>query len=285
MSVNRDDFTNSMRSALLQKGVRQKFSLFFFICLSILIFSLDSFPSRFMDSSRSILNDSIYRISSLATSPFKLFSFMTEKGKKHFTTYSENEILREKIDILEKKKFDNEFLSAELKDIKEHHASAKSTYDSVVEKVILDKESPFLKSVIINKGSRSKIKKGMPVIARSYLIGRVVEVNYLSSRVLLLNDLNSKISVVIAPSSIQAILSGNNEKYPILEYLPENFVASPDKSIFTSGKDGVISAGIPIGKTLIEEDSDQVKIKLFANPSQLSYVDVILALEQNKEKF
>ena len=52
--------------------------------------------------------------------------------------------------------------------------------------MLLDKESPFLKSIIINKGTKSKILKGMPVMDNANLLGRVVEINYLSSRVLLL---------------------------------------------------------------------------------------------------
>ena len=38
MSASRDDFGIVIRSALLQRGARQKFSLFFLISLSILIF-------------------------------------------------------------------------------------------------------------------------------------------------------------------------------------------------------------------------------------------------------
>ena len=37
ISASRDDFSIAIRSALLQKGAKQKFSLFFLICLSILI--------------------------------------------------------------------------------------------------------------------------------------------------------------------------------------------------------------------------------------------------------
>ena len=47
------------------------------------------------------------------------------------------------------------------------------------------------KTIIINKGTQSGIKKGMPVTQNNYLVGRIVETNYLSSRVLLLNDLNT----------------------------------------------------------------------------------------------
>ncbi len=55
-----------------------------------------------------------------------------------------------------------------------------------------NKKSPFLKSVILNKGFNSGLKRGMPVLDGPYFVGRITEVNYLSSRALLINDLNSK---------------------------------------------------------------------------------------------
>ena len=82
MSASRDDFGIVIRSALLQRGARQKFSLLFLICLSGLIFFLDSFPSKIMDRTRSILNDGIYVTSSVATSPIRGFTYLKEKTGK-----------------------------------------------------------------------------------------------------------------------------------------------------------------------------------------------------------
>ena len=63
----------------------------------------------------------------------------------------------------------------------------KNLSNILLAKVLVDKNSPFLKSIVINKGTSSGILKGMPVTKNNYLVGRVVETNYLSSRVLLLN--------------------------------------------------------------------------------------------------
>ena len=91
----------------------------------------------------------------------------------------------------------------------------------------MDKDSPYLQSIIINKGSKTGVLKGMPVLDNNYLIGRVVETNYLSSRVLLLNDLNSRIPVTLGKNAVQAILKGTGGNQPLLEYLPENYVLEP----------------------------------------------------------
>ena len=105
MSSSRDDFSIVIRSALLQRGAKQKFSLFFLICLSVLIFFLDSFPSKIMDRTRSVLNDGIYITSSVATSPIKGFSYLKEKTQLYFLTYNENKILREELRKLKANNF------------------------------------------------------------------------------------------------------------------------------------------------------------------------------------
>ena len=73
---------------------------------------------------------------------------------------------------------------------------------------MIDKESPFLRSVVINKGSKNDVKVGMIAYDDIYLIGKIVEVNYLTSRVLLISDINSKVPVTIQPLNIQGIMSG-----------------------------------------------------------------------------
>ena len=150
-------------------------------------------------------------------------------------------------------------------------------------KVLLDKKSPFLKSIILNKGRRSGIVKGMPVISKNYLIGKVVEANYLSSRVLLLNDLNSRIPVTFGDRAVQSILTGIGRDKPRLEYLPENFEALDGETVFTSGKDGILTPGLPIGLT--EKINNKLDVKLFADPNQLTFVKVILIGKDTESNF
>ena len=149
----------------------------------------------------------------------------------------------------------------------------------ILSKVLIDKKSPYLKSIIINRGSKSGILKGMPVMDKEYLVGRIVETNYLSSRVLLLNDLNSRIPVTFGKDSTQAILKGSGGSKPVLEYLPEGYVVEEGIEVFTSGKDRIFLPGSPIGIT-----TEKGKVKLFSEPSQLSFVKVDLS-KQRKEAF
>ena len=145
--------------------------------------------------------------------------------------------------------------------------------------VLLDKDSPYLQSIIINKGSKAGVLKGMPVLDNEYLIGRVVETNYLSARVLLLNDLNSRIPVTLEEDGTQAILKGTGGNQPKLEYLPEEYAIKEGVNIFTSGKDQIFTPGTPIGKT-----NSQGTISLYSDSSQLSFIKIDLTKHQ-KESF
>ena len=137
----------------------------------------------------------------------------------------------------------------------------------------MDKKSPFLKSVILNKGFNSGLKKGMPVLDGPYFVGRITEVNYLSSRALLINDLNSKIPVLIEPMGYQAIMSGTGDKLALLEFLPKNHQLEVGSLVYTSGTGGIFFPGIPIGRVeLIEK---KFHIKFFSDLSQLYLVNVI----------
>ena len=57
MATSRDDFGIAIRSALLQRGTRQKFSLFFLITLAVIIFFLDIKNFRVISISKNIVND------------------------------------------------------------------------------------------------------------------------------------------------------------------------------------------------------------------------------------
>ncbi len=284
MSTSRDDFGIAIRSALLQRGAKQKFSLFVLILISVLIFALDNINLKPIKILRSVLNDGVYRISAISSSPIKISSATKDFFVNHIFLYNENERLKLEIDELKREKLRTSFLEAENKKLQEVIQLEKNTsFLTVGAKIMLDKNSPYLNSAIINKGSNSEIKLGMPVLSGNNLVGRIVEVNFLSSRILLLNDLNSRIPVVISPNGEQAILSGTGRKRPVLEYLPENFQVGNDNKVYTSGKDGVLFSGISIGELNYDQDNDQVDVKLFSDPNQIYLVNVVIEEQTDAE--
>ena len=281
MSVSRDDFSIAFRSALLQRGGAQKFSILSLIILAIFIFFLDVYGFTAVKMARSFINDVVFRVSYIASSPSRLMPNLSKGIAGHLNLKEENEKLREVIENYKSLDLNLEYLTNENKNLRkvlnaENIINAK---DIVLAKVLVDRNSPFLKTIIINKGTQSGIKKGMPVTQNNYLVGRIVDTNYLSSRVLLLTDLNSRIPVSLDGDSSQAILTGSGTKNPKLEYLPEEYEFKEDINVFASGKERIFIPGTPIGKT-----TEKGEVTLYVDPNQLSFVTVILT-RNNKEQF
>jgi rod shape-determining protein MreC len=274
MSVSRDDFSIAFRSALLQRGGAQKFSILSLIILAIFIFVLDVYGFTAVKKVRSLVNDVVFRVSYLASSPSRFLPNVSKSLSSHFFLKKENEKLKQVIENYKSLDLNLEYLTNENKNLRkvlDAENINKNKKNIVLAKVLVDRNSPFLKSIIVNKGTQSGIKKGMPVTQDNYLVGRIVETNYLSSRVLLLNDLNSRIPVTLDENNSQAILTGGGTRNPKLEYLPDEYEIKEGVNVFASGKERIFIPGTPIGKT-----TENGEVKLFVNPNQLSFVTVIL---------
>ena len=280
METSRDDFIIAIRSAFLQKGAAQRFSLFVLIIISVILLSLDFYKAKPLNIFRSISKDIIYRGSFIVSLPFKYLDRGYKTVKTHFTFYDDYQNLKNELYILKAQQSEIEFLKMQNKELKivildVLHIDTKN----VIAKVILDKQSPFLKSIILNKGTNSNLKKGMAVLHKKNMVGRIVEVNYLSSRVLLVNDLNSKIPVKIQPSGEIAIMSGEGNNLASLDFLPKLSTIEEENIVFTSGSDGVFDDGIPIGK--ITEIEGKFYAEFFSDLNQINFVTVINNKKEN----
>ena len=278
MADNRDDFIIAIRYALLKKGTKQKFSLFFLILFSILIIVLDKFSIGPINSTRALLNDFIYRVTVVVSAPERTVSYLFSKAKDHINIYNQTQILEEEVKVLKINKYEILFLKTENKNLKtalDFKASEFKGHKLVIAaRVIIDQKSPYLKSILVNKGVKHGISKGMTVFSQKYLIGTVIETNYLSARVLLITDLNSKIPSIIQDTDINAILAGHGSTDNLtLDYLPDDFFPEPNKIIYTSGKDGLLGAGLPLAETFLN-NKGRLKVRALADPSQASIVHI-----------
>tara|TARA_B100001250_G_C19775002_1_gene779127 strand:+ start:732 stop:1571 length:840 start_codon:yes stop_codon:yes gene_type:complete len=275
MDTSREDVGIAIRSAFLQKGTQQRFSLFILIIISVFLLFIESIESKPLNFLRSIIKDAIYRGSVIVSSPVKGIEAAFEGAINHITLYSDYEKLKKENKELKSKVLNSEFLTLENSQLKEIIGEqVDSSSKLVTSKVMLDKQSPYLNSFTLNNGSNKGIKKGMAVLDGKNFIGRIVDVNYFSSRVLLVSDLNSKIPIIVEPNGYHGILSGHGKKEPTLEYLPENSLVENGNKIFTSGKEGIFSPGIPIGEIKIIEK--KVTVDLFSDLTQIGYVNIEL---------
>jgi rod shape-determining protein MreC len=286
MASSRDDFIIAIRSAFLKKSNKQKFSLLTLVFLSILIIILSSFELKLVRQTKTIINEIVYRSSLIVSYPENFILKSINEIIDYSSFYEEYKKSVIEIENLKSEKISNKIVRSENEELKELIEDYSSSSDKILAKVMFDHNSPFLKSLIINKGSKDNIKIGTNIYDKSYLVGKVVEINYKSSRVLLISDLNSNIPVSIAPSNIQAIVSGNGKNSGEIKYVKGNYLDDiEDKSIaYTSGTGSMYKSGIPVGKVEILENQGlrTLKVNFYSNFSQLKYVFAEVYSESNE---
>ena len=274
MATSRDDFVIAFRSAFLKKKDKQKFSLLTLLFLSIFVIVLSNYNFKIIKFIKIGINEVIYRASFLISSPENKIQNINSQIKDHIKIYDNYKNLESELEILKQKRLSNNFLKMENDKLRKLiNESIKS--EEILAKVLIDKESPFLKSIILNKGTKDKIKIGMAVVDKVYLVGKVIEVNYTNSRVLLLSDLNSKIPVILEPIGMQAIVSGTGEDNGKIQYTKEEYgneIKTQEIIAYTSGLGGLFKPGLPVGKIF---KSNINKINFFSDFRQLEYVKII----------
>ena len=276
MATSRDDFVIAIRSAFLKKGNKQRFSLVALILFSVVLIFLSriNFPAIYY--LKIGLNEVVYRVSFIVSLPEQQLNRSLIVINNHLNLYNDHDQLKEKFKSLRGKELDNEYLKFENERLRKLIDEYIINTDELVAKVLLDKESPFLRSIILNKGSKDKIRIGMAVLDGPYLVGKVVEVNYATSRVLLISDLNSKIPVILEPGDIQSIMSGSGKNKGQIQYFKTENTLNEKKIVFTSGSGGIFKSGIPIG-----EFNSGEEIKFFSDLSQLTFVKVVSFNKEN----
>ena len=279
MNVSRDDFVIAIRSAFLKKQTKQKFSLLSLITLSIIILILSSFDYKIIKTVRSGINEIIYRGSFVISAPEKILKTLNTEIRNHFGLYSNSKKLEKELNEYRSQKISLDILEFENQKFRQQLDDYLISTEIVFSKIIIDNKSPFLRSIVINKGSRDGIKSGMAVLDQQYLVGKVIEVNFGTSRVLLLSDINSNIPITISPGNLLAIATGTGKDQAKVNFLKKTHFdkITNDSLVYSSGTGGLIKSGVPIGRitnfdSKIDED---INIEFFSDFSQLQYVSVV----------
>jgi len=152
--------------------------------------------------------------------------------------------------------------------------------------VALDLSSQF-KMVRINRGQKSGIEMGMPVLGDGGVVGQIFRVTGNYSDVLLGTDRNSNIDAVVQRSRAQGIIEGAGRKSFSMsfKYLSRVDDVKEGDLVITSGLDGVFPAGLSIGfVTAI----DRPEVGIFQGAKVQPTVDfakireVMVVLKQNR---
>ncbi len=140
--------------------------------------------------------------------------------------------------------------------------------------------SPFLRYIIIDKGSNQGLRRGMPVVTDQGLVGRVDAVISSAARVQLITDPTSAVNVRLERADREAVLTGTLAGDLTLDLLPQDVNLELGDVVLTSGLGGSYPPDLIIGQVINvrRRDSDlfqQAFIQPVVDFAQLKIVLVI----------
>jgi rod shape-determining protein MreC len=108
--------------------------------------------------------------------------------------------------------------------------------------------NPFLKYVIINRGSDDGLRRSMPVVTQQGLVGRIAAMTAGAARVQLITDPDSSVNIRLDPSKAQAVLLGSFTEELTLDLIPQAALLEVGDLVLTSGLGGNYPSDILVGQ-------------------------------------
>jgi len=137
-------------------------------------------------------------------------------------------------------------------------------------KVIGKDPSPFLKYILIDQGSDSGIRSGMPVVTNKGLVGRIEAVTASAARVRLITDSTSMINAVVVDVDAECVVQGSITGDITIEMVSQDVNLEPGQIVQTSGLGGDFPADFIIGQVL---NVNQINNEIFQSASILPSED------------
>ena len=198
------------------------------------------------------------------------------------STRKENQSLRESVRQLNVRIIENQEAFLENDRLKKLLALKSSIQvPSVAATVIGEDSAPWYRSIVIDRGYVDGLSDGMPVMATSGVVGRVVKVAASSSRVLLLTDHASSIAAMIQRSRARGVLKGKGGGSCSLEFTVREDDVKVGDIVTTSGVGGVFQKGKVLGEVTMVKKGEfgmfqTIDVRPAVNTFHLEEVIVLL---------
>jgi len=105
----------------------------------------------------------------------------------------------------------------------------------------------WFKTIVIDRGEADGLKHGMPVVADTGVVGRIIELSPHYARVLLLIDYNSSIDTLVQRTRVRGVLTGKSAPTCELKYVLKHDDLVRGDVLVTSGMGGVFPKGLKLG--------------------------------------
>jgi len=216
--------------------------------------------------------------------PISLFCLLQREARGLFfyhRNYLENERLRNE-NYLIRGKF------TEFKELYQENArlknllvfKQKSSFKLIAARVIARAPDNWSFALLVDKGRRNGINKGMVVINYRGLVGKVAEVSDDTSKIVLINDPSLGISGIVQRSRQEGLVNGTLGSNLIMRYLPEDADVLIGDTVVTSELSKSYPKGLIIGSVvnLGKEFSGLSRYAVIRPAAQLSNLEELLVI-------
>lgn len=185
----------------------------------------------------------------------------TIEGSRLRALQEENDLLKRELNFVEESKL--RFVSA---------------------KIITGIFDPFTRSVIINRGKKDGLERGLAVIAdNGILVGKISEIYDDFAKVILLNDNSSKVAATVQNlDHTVGVVEGQYGLSFSMTNIPQNENIKEGDKVVTSGLEGKIPKNLLIAevenvKSIESEIFKTAILKPIISLDNLSYVEIIIS--------
>jgi rod shape-determining protein MreC len=129
---------------------------------------------------------------------------------------------------------------------------------SMMSEILYDARDPSTRKIVLDRGQRGGVIRGLPVIDSAGVVGQVTRVFPFTSEVTLLTDKEQAIPVQVLRSGLRSVAYGRGHSNLLdLRFVAPNADIQVGDVLVTSGLDGVYPAGLAVAKVIQVESVGQ----------------------------
>ena len=225
-----------------------------------------------MSNRKSVNENGIERVTITLVAPFqmvvsKTFETIEDVWTAYFCVVSaakENVDLKKQLGNIERIKSrarELEFENNRLKKLVNFTRSVE--YSFVAAQVIARDPSPWFKTIMVDKGKKDGLSKGLPVVVSEGVVGHVIKVAPNYSRILLITDRNSAVDALVQNSRVRGIVKGDSGEKCFFRYALRKDKIQTGEIIVSSGFDQIFPKGLKVGEVIdVKKEPSQLFQKI-----------------------
>jgi rod shape-determining protein MreC len=118
---------------------------------------------------------------------------------------------------------------------------------AMVAEILYSARDPFIRQVVVDRGSNQGVKRGAPVIDAEGVVGQVHRVHPWAAEVALITDREQAVPVQVVRNGLRAVVFGLGYDGALeVRFMPVNADIETGDVLVSSGIDGVYPAGLPV---------------------------------------